>query len=41
MSTLHRRGTRIAIACGLTPFDADAWEADPLRWWRDERRLSP
>ncbi|HEY5980462.1 MAG TPA: hypothetical protein VIT41_12590 [Microlunatus sp.] len=38
---LHRRGDRIAVAFGLKPFDPDAWESDPLRRWRSERRPSP
>ena len=38
---LHRRADVIAVAFGLKPFDAHAWESDPLRRWRSERRLSP
>ena len=43
---LHRRPgaddepDRIAVGFGLAPFDVDAWEDDPLRWWRVERRSS-
>ena len=35
---LHRHDEEIAVAFGLRPFDVDAWESDPLRWWRIERR---
>ena len=38
---LHRRADVIAVAFGLMPFDPAAWESDPLRRWRSERRLSP
>ena len=38
---LHHRDDVIAVAFGLKPFDPDAWESDPLRRWRSERRLSP
>jgi hypothetical protein len=31
----------IAVAFGLRPFDPTAWESDPLRRWRSERRSSP
>jgi hypothetical protein len=31
----------IAVAFGLRPFDPTAWESDPLRRWRSERRISP
>lgn len=37
---LHTRtedGT-VAVAFGLKPFTVEAWESDPLRWWRIERR---
>ncbi|HEU4545692.1 MAG TPA: hypothetical protein VFR88_05310 [Microlunatus sp.] len=38
---LHRRADLIAVAFGLQPFDPVAWESDPLRRWRSERRPSP
>ncbi len=38
---LHRRADEIAVVFGLRPFTPDAWEADPLRRWRSERRPSP
>lgn len=37
---LHRRDAVIAVAFGLKPFTAEAWESDQLRWWRIERRRS-
>ena len=36
---LHRRDDAIAVAFGLKPFTTDAWESDPLRRWRSDRRL--
>lgn len=35
---LHRRDEVVAVAFGLAPFEPTAWESDPLRWWRIERR---
>jgi hypothetical protein len=35
---LHRRDDALAVAFGLKPFGVEAWESDPLRWWRIERR---
>lgn len=35
---LHQRDQTIAVVFGLKPFQAEAWESDPLRWWRIERR---
>jgi hypothetical protein len=35
---IHRRGDLVRVAFALAPIDPEQWLADPLRWWRSERR---
>lgn len=37
---LHRHDDVISVVLGLKPYTLEAWESDPLRWWRIERRRS-